>query len=121
MAYELDSKPALRDIQNENIIPETIFRQNESHIKKLEEILNNKSDWMEKVKALTELKKYVVAIPSWAFQKAKKNHLIGTFIHAGRNQSYAIVPFSYSEEVGLTYDIDEDCMLCKGGFKSDTK
>ena len=111
MAYELDSKPALRDIQNENIIPETIFRQNESHIKKLEEILNNKSDWMEKVKALTELKKYVVAIPSWAFQKAKKNHLIGTFIHAGRNQSYAIVPFSYSGEVGLTYDIDEDCMF----------
>ncbi|MGM7636750.1 CRISPR-associated helicase Cas3' [Bacillus sp. Hm123] len=108
LAYELDSKPKLRDIDNQNIIPYSVYEENEQQILALQSILNEKNPWQEKVKASTELKKYVVAIPTWAYKNAQKQKLIGLVIRAGGYQTYPVIQFKYSQAVGLTYSIDED-------------
>lgn len=111
LAYEMKDKPVLRDIENINIIPLSIYQKYEDEIQKLQETLSSNCDWTEKMNAITKLKDFIVAIPKWAYEKAKRENLIGHFVTGGKHQTYAVVKFLYTKEDGLTYNIDEDKMF----------
>ncbi|PZX05809.1 CRISPR-associated Cas3 family helicase [Psychrobacillus insolitus] len=109
LAYETKDKPKLRDIQNENIIPESVYRQYENEIQQIEiDLKDKKVSWSQKIELLTQLKEYVVNIPTWAYRSAKEKGLINMKIEVDQYNNYPVVQFKYTSEQGLMYEIDSD-------------
>ena len=109
LAYETKDKPKLRDIQNENIIPESVYRQYENEIQQIEiDLKDKKVSWSQKIELLSQLKEYVVNIPTWAYRSAKEKGLINMKIEVDQYNKYPVVQFKYTSEQGLMYEIDSD-------------
>jgi CRISPR-associated endonuclease/helicase Cas3 len=98
----------LRDIDNQVIIPSSIFRENEEEIQDLLKIIGKKDgETVDKIRAVNRLKEYTVTIPTWAFYEAKKKHLVQQSIQLDTYTSVSIVAFKYSNETGILFELDE--------------
>lgn len=112
LPYEEKEKPTLRDIKNVSVIPHVIYKHNEANFIKMRDTLaDRKLGFKEKLDIQNEIQQFIVDIPYWAYEKAKKNHLIADEINVNRFTNYPIVSFKYSIDEGLIYDIDVDSVF----------
>lgn len=113
LPYDQKEKPELRDIQNVQIIPNTVYRENEHTILALEEELKrlkkeDAKNLKRKLEIQQQIQDFLVDIPYWAFKKAEKSNLIVKWVTVNRFIEYPVISYKYSFELGLVYDIDED-------------
>ncbi|MEY8351302.1 CRISPR-associated helicase Cas3' [Bacillus cereus] len=110
--YELQKgEIPLREIENEIIIPNSVYRENEEVIQQLQQVLQDKSkSIVEKIQAKNAIKEYSVVIPTWAYLVAKKNRLIEQYIwlESSKVNSIAVVAFKYSEDEGIIFREDQN-------------
>lgn len=113
LPYDQKEKPELRDIQNVQIIPDSVYKESEKTILDLEDELErlkkeDPKNLKRKLEIQQQIQEFIVDIPYWAFEKAKKSNLIGRWITVNRFIEYPVISYKYSFELGLVYDIDED-------------
>lgn len=116
LPYDQKDKPKLRDIENVQIIPHIVYRNNENKILSLEEELKNlqKEDpknLKRKLEIQQQLQEFTVEIPVWAYKKAYNSNLYVGSVSVNRFLEYPIVSYQYTYELGLIYDIDENAMF----------
>ncbi|MFC5559121.1 CRISPR-associated helicase Cas3' [Ureibacillus thermophilus] len=116
LPYDQKDKPKLRDIENIQIIPHIVYRNNENKILSLEEELKNlqKEDpknLKRKLEIQQQLQEFTVEIPVWAYKKAYNSNLYVGSVSVNRFLEYPIVSYQYTYELGLLYDIDENAMF----------
>lgn len=111
LPYEEKEKPTLRDIQNVTIIPESVYRENETDINDIRKQGQWKLDLKERLSLQNKLQKFTVSIPEWAYQAALKKGWVNESIAVNKYTEYPIVTFQYTEELGLIYALDENAMF----------
>lgn len=116
LPYDQKDKPKLRDIENVQIIPHIVYRNNENKILFLEEELKNlqKEDpknLKRKLEIQQQLQEFTVEIPVWAYKKAYNANLYVGSVSVNRFLDYPIVSYQYTYELGLIYDIDANAMF----------
>jgi CRISPR-associated endonuclease/helicase Cas3 len=108
-AYEFDKKDVrLRDIENETIIPSSVYRHYEEEILKCQQVILESDSWIDKMKALNELKQFMVAVPTFVLQSARKNSLIEHELLISKYERVYVVSYKYSEETGLLFEEDQE-------------
>ncbi|MED3660533.1 CRISPR-associated helicase Cas3' [Ureibacillus terrenus] len=113
LPYEQKEKPKLRDIENVQIIPYSVYQKNEKTIVDLEEELErikqeSPNNLKRKLEIQQQLQEFTVEIPYWAYKKALNSNLFARNVSMGRFIHFPVLSYKYSAELGLIYDIDED-------------
>ena len=111
--YELEKNQVkLRDIQDEIIIPNIIFRGNEERIEELCSIIRDHHKKLsERIDAREELKDFTVTVPSWVLDKAKKEGWIHSRLNIDKFNVIPVVSLEYTSEKGIIYQVDQDSMF----------
>lgn len=113
LPYDQKEKPKLREIKNVQIIPGSVYSSNKKIILALEAELGRlQKEDPQNLKIILEiqlqLQDFIVDIPYWAYEKAKKLNLISKNISVNKFIEYPIISYRYSSELGLVFEFNRD-------------
>lgn len=107
--YEFDkSDVKLRNIQTETVIPSSVYRENEDQIQFCLNSIQTSVSWIEKIKAINELKEYMLSIPLYAFREAFKKGFVDHELIISKWEKVCVVNYSYTLETGLVFKEDQE-------------
>ena len=96
------SRLNLRKIYNESVIPLNIYNEFKKEIEDRLLILSSRDvDWKQKQKAKDYIKEFIVDIPTYEFERARKN---GRYSHSFKLDKYTcifVIDYEYTFEKGL--------------------
>ena len=108
-AYEFDKSDAkLRNIQTETIIPSCVYRENEDQIQLCLNSIQTSVSWLDKIKALNELKEFMLSIPLYAFLEAIKKGFVDHELMISKWEKVCVVNYSYTSDTGLVFKEDQE-------------
>lgn len=100
--YDLKKNEArLRDISSETIMPECIYKDNESYIEELINKLESEKDYSNKIRIKEEIMKKTLSIPLIEVEQVKKSGGFIKEIKINKFEKILVIAFEYSFEVGL--------------------
>lgn len=101
--YELKKKEInLRNIENEIVMPKSIYRENKLIIKESLNIIEETSDYNKKLVAKNKIKELTMSIPKYQYDEAYKNGYIeGEVIELDKYNKIPIISYPYDFERGL--------------------
>lgn len=102
--YQFNRKEInLRNIENETVIPKSIFDANKELIFNNLKIINQSLNYNEKLIAKNEIKELTLSIPKYQYDGASKNGYIdGERVKMDKYNEIPIIMYPYSYEEGLT-------------------
>lgn len=96
------SRLNLRKIYNESVIPLNVYNEFKKEIDDILLILNSRDvNWKQKQKAKDYIKEFIVDIPTYEFERARKN---GRYSHSFKLDKYTcifVIDYEYTFEKGL--------------------
>lgn len=103
-AYEFKkSEINLRNIENETVIPQTIYVENMDFIESKIRIIENSINYNERLLARNAIKDLTLSIPTYEYEVAKKRGLISSqLVQIDKYNSIPVIKFDYSFEKGLS-------------------
>ncbi|WMJ79115.1 CRISPR-associated helicase Cas3' [Clostridium sp. MB40-C1] len=100
--YEFKKKEVtLRDIENETVIPKSIYEENEEIIEEDLNIIEKTENYNEKLLAKNRIKEFTMSIPKYQYDEASKNGYVEKSIELDKYNNIPIIAFNYSFERGL--------------------
>ncbi len=96
-----DTKHNIRNIDNIDIIPHSVYEDNMETINEAEEHLNSKDlTRMDRIKYTEIIRGFIVSIPYWMLTSGRPLHV--TTIKLNRYMCIPVIECDYTSEVGLT-------------------
>lgn len=109
---EENTREPIRDINNADIIPYPVYRENESEIESCETVIRDRSsDIEDRLKAMESIRDYMVSVPGYLVRKAR----IEKYISLKRKFKVPVVHCNYDSEIGLQSILHEESVKRKKG------
>ncbi|SHH83030.1 CRISPR-associated helicase, Cas3 family [Caloranaerobacter azorensis DSM 13643] len=97
----------LRNILNVSVVPMCVYYKDIDFIKECENIIKTSKDKKERELAKNDIKDFIVDIPLYMFEEARRNGRIVDYIELGKFNRIPVIDYNYSFEIGLKKDLNE--------------
>lgn len=101
--YEYKKKEInLRNIENQTVIPKSIYKENEGIIEENLNIIKTTEDYNEKLLAKNNIKELTMSIPKYQYDDGVKNGYVEKYIELDKYNNIPVISYRYDFERGLT-------------------